>query len=427
MWRRLIPVFLNQSTAVILGLIGVKLISKYVEPELNRSFNLFVTLTPIGYLVTHSGLLNHAVRYWQRESSGTYARFLWDQSVARLWHLAPLIAIICAAMAVRDGKMIWLWAMFPLGLVSNFAMILQSIALGMLTADKRLWRAWMVNLLAGLARVGLPVGLGLMAGMSFLTLGFGYALHSAIVIGLVLSLFRSGSGAPAPTSELAGRWKQELRDYGRPFLWLGVGGWILQFADRLVVDHFFDVTQSGLFGYAANIGLMIPLLASGGVMQLAFPRIFRQSDQARTLDDWKRIARQCDGATAAFVGLTLVGLFLFAWIGPWLVGPLIDSSYERSIAMVLPAGLGAAALHINQFYCLLFQGRHNSAALVKAILLISALKTLGSIVAASISWDALIYWLMLSFLLSGLAGVFLIRRAALAMPVDQPQGPGGGQ
>ena len=415
MLRRLLPVFLSQSSAVVLGLVGVKLVSQFVTPELNRSFNLFVTFAPIGYLITHSGLFNHALRYWQREgeSAGSYTRFLWDQSLARLKYLAPLLGIVCGVMAIRDRDWIWLWAMFPLGLLSNFALILQSIALGVLSADKRLWDVLVVNLVTGVARVGLPIGLALMSEVTFFNLGLGFAVHGAIVIALVVAVFRFGIGAPPPSIETAQKWHQELRDYGRPFLWLGIGGWLLQYADRFIVDHFFGKVEAGLFGYAANIGSMIPVLATGGVMQLAFPGIFRRSDEARTPADWKRIARLCDGATLAFVGLTFGGLLFFVWIAPRLVGPLIDPAYARSISMVLPSGMAMAALQINQFYGLLFLGRHNSAALVKLMLLIPAIKTLGSIVAAYYSWSAFLGWLMLSFVLSGLSAVFFIRRAAL--------------
>ena len=78
MIRQLLPVLLNQSSAVILGLVGVKLISQYVPKETNGDYVLFVTLTQLGCLVTHPGILSHAMRYWQREAGAarTYVRFV---------------------------------------------------------------------------------------------------------------------------------------------------------------------------------------------------------------------------------------------------------------------------------------------------------------------------------------------------------------
>ena len=326
------------------------------------------------------------------------------------------MGIACSIRAFQEHDLVWLWLLLPFGLLSNFALVLQAIGVGVLTAEKRLWHVLWINLLAAGARICLPVGIALAVGMTFPALSFGFAVHGAIVVALVLGWFRFAWGAAPPSSEIAETWRRELREYGRPFLWLGVGSWLFLYADRFIVESFFGKSQSGLFGYAANIGAMIPFLVSGGLMQLVFPRIFRQSDEARSASDWQRIARYCDAATLAFVLLTVAGLLLFAQVGPFLVGPLIDPKYSVSVAMVLPAGFATAALQINQFYGLLLQGRHNSAALVKVTLLISALKTAGSIVAASISWEAFLNWLIVSFLASGLVGGLLLRRAARTTP-----------
>src|SRR6185436_13089547 len=130
--------------------------------------------------------------------------------------------------------------------------------------------------------------------------------------------------SPASAGATLNNWIKELKEYGRPFLWMGIGGWMLQFVDRWIVYGFFGKDQAGLFAYASNIGAIIPTLVVGGLMQLVFPAIFRQADEARTGADWQRIATRCDRVTFVFLGLTVSGLALLAAIGPYLVGLLIS-------------------------------------------------------------------------------------------------------
>src|SRR5207249_6678752 len=66
--RPFVPILCNQVAALLLGIVGMKLVSTFIPPALNGYYALFITLTQIGVLVTHSGVSNHATRYWQRES-----------------------------------------------------------------------------------------------------------------------------------------------------------------------------------------------------------------------------------------------------------------------------------------------------------------------------------------------------------------------
>ena len=121
--RPFVPILLNQGATVILGLVYVKLVTHFVPVAVNGSYAVFLTLTQIGVMITHSGLSNHATRYWQREqsASGVYARFLGLESLSLLKYLIPILLVLALGLHWKDTGGGWLWA-FPLLIVSNLAL-----------------------------------------------------------------------------------------------------------------------------------------------------------------------------------------------------------------------------------------------------------------------------------------------------------------
>lgn len=413
--RPLVPIVANQLTMLLLGLVGVKLITKLVPPDVNGFYTLFVSLTQIGLLITHSGITNHASRYWQREgiNEWVYARFLWTESWWGLRLLAPIVALTVLVRALMDGSLTWLW-LLPLLVFSNLALALNGIGFLALNAARRPWQMMLLSTVGSAARVFLPLGFAWMTTMSLGMLSVGYTLHGILIIGVLLALFHKAIGASRPGAEKSVLWRQELKDYGRPFMFLGVGAWLLQYVDRWIVEQVFGSTQAGLFGVALQLGGIIPTMAVGILMQLYFPGIFRKSDHARTPDDWRTIARECDRITIGFVALTLAGLLTLHFVAPLFTGWLIDGKYAAALPMLAAAGLVMLAAQGNQFYYLLLQGQHNSSAMVKVMLMVAGLKTLVSVVAAAFSWNTFMVWLWLSPLVCMAVGRTMILRLALA-------------
>lgn len=412
--RPLLPIVFNQLVTLGFGIVWMKLVSEFIEPEINDAYGRFLTLTQLGMLLTHSGLINHTTRYWQRESAqaGIYARFLWSISWQALKYLVPLLVITVLGVSLFYQDPIWIWVL-PFLILGNIAMALNMTGTGALNAERRPWSVLFLSTVGGAARLFLPLGLALLTSVTLVTLSVGFALHGLVLIGCLLLLFRSTIGSPRPPEAQATKWVQELREYGRPFVWLGVGAWLMQNADRWVVALFFGKIQSGHFVFATGIGSIIPTMIIGALMQLVFPAIFRQADLAKTRQDWQSIARRCDQITVVFLILSFVGLFMLTLIGPYLVGSLISAKYAPAVTMLFPAGLAMVAAQVNQFHYLLLQGQHNSVGMIKVMMIIAGIKTTGSIIAAAISWPAFIGWLILSPVVSGFMGRHLIRNMAL--------------
>jgi len=111
--NRLVPIACNQAFTILVGLIGVKLTSRLVPPEIYGPYALLLTLTQLGVTLSHAGLFNYVIRCWQRERerAGAFARFVGRE----YWRAGRLLAGILAAAALAaysgDRNPAWLWSL----------------------------------------------------------------------------------------------------------------------------------------------------------------------------------------------------------------------------------------------------------------------------------------------------------------------------
>ncbi|MBI3415084.1 MAG: oligosaccharide flippase family protein [Verrucomicrobia bacterium] len=411
---RFAPIVLNQLAGLILGTAGYKLISNLVEPAIYGKYALFLTLTQVGFLLTHSGLVNHVARYWQRESpqAAQYTRFVWHSAWRQSLGLVPLMLVIVAGLSVSNRTLDWLWVL-PMLLISNHATAILNVATSALNASDRHWRSLFLGVLAAGTRALGPVAAVLWVLHGFVGLSLGYAAHGVIVISVIAFAVQHARTETGERQENFSRWIAELRDYGRPFFWLGAWGWCLWSVDRWLAFYFFGEERAGIFNMSLNIAAILPGFLYAGLMQAVFPKMFRLADIATNAGDWRGIARRCDAMTAMFLIAGCVALLLLKLASPYLIGTVLSEKYAESFALLLPAGFAAMTLQINQFYYLLLQGQHNSAAMVRVMACVAGLKVVGGIISALISWQAFLIWLMVGLLMCFGLGRWMIRRIAL--------------
>lgn len=411
---RLIPVVFNQVALLVFGLIGVRLLTTTMdEGVLGPYLTWFITLGQVGLLVTHPGIVNHASRYWQRErpQGAAYLRFLCQAGLRQARYLWLILGAVTLVLAFWQRQFEWLLVL-PLLFVASFAFAAASTASLILNAEERHWAVMLLGSAGAAARALLPVGIVLCFQPRLLGLAGGFALASVFVLWLIWGLFRWARAGEVAPPEVQRQWQEELREYGRPFIILGVGSWLLQYADRGVVMLFFGEKQAALFSLASMLSSYVPNLVMATLMQVVFPRIFRRADQAGTPAAWGAIARDCDRANWAFIGLASAGILLLAWQGHILVESVIGAKYRPAMHLVFPAGMAILASQANQFQFLLLQGQHNSQGMVKVTIVLAVIKTLGSLVAAAISWRALEIWLIASMFICALLGRQMIRHFA---------------
>jgi len=265
------------------------------------------------------------------------------------------------------------------------------------------------TLVTNAARALAPAGAAALFGGTLFSLGVGFTLTQ--IIGLAaLALIFPAVIQMRPSAVENPEWPAELESYGKPFLAIGVGGWLLLNTDRWIVALAFDESRAGIFGLAANMSGIIPMFVAGGLMQLVFPRVFREADKAQSPADWRRLARRCDLFTLLLFLGAGAGLVVLWMAGPQLIGRLFPEKYRLSIPLFIPAGFAILASQINQFHYLLLQSKMNSDAIVRVMLATALVKVAGSIVAISISWPSYLGWLIFSPFVIACLGRLLIHR-----------------
>ncbi len=410
---RLVPIVCGQGFTLLVGIAGLKLSSRLLTPETYGAYALLLTLTGLGLQFTHAGLYNYAIRCWQREAAKNGPGFLAFLRREHQRSIGPLIALVggvCVAVWLWQQDSSWLWVL-PVLVLVNAAQAGVGLAQGVLNAAERHWAVFGLSGGALLMRTLLPLAAAAWWGPLLPALVGGLMLHGLILSAVLLTLTAKAAGVAEAADQA--RWAGELPGYRRSYFWLGVGGWLLQSADRWLVFAFFDEQLTGLFALASSLAGIVPAMLAGIMLQLAFPRVFRQSDAAAVANDWRVVAQQCDRLTAVFLVTAMLGLVALAALGPHLIGWLVDARFAAAMPLVLAAGMAAVSVQVNQFYYLLLQGQQRGEPMVKVMTVVAGVKTAGSAVAALVSWEWFLGWQCVSAGVSAWLGRQLIRRAAL--------------
>ena len=412
---RLVPIVCGQVFTLVVGVLGLKLVSQFLSPEIFGTYALLLTLTGLGMQFTHAGLYNHAIRCWQREAAvnrAAYLGFLWREHWRATGPLVWLVTGVGVGVGLWQGEAFWLWSVSVL-VLANVAQTSSGLAQGVLNAAERHWAVFGVTGSALATRTLLPLAAVAWLGPSLPVLMSGLGASAMTVTCLLLALAGPAGRRRDADAVAQARWTDELRGYTQPYFWLGVGGWLLQSADRWLVFAFFDDRRTGLFALASSLGGIIPAMLAGTMLQISFPRVFRLADEAVVSGDWTTVARHCDRLTAVYLTAAVAGLLGLAGLGPHLVGWLVDARFAPALPLVLAAGMATVSVQVNQFYYLLLQGQQRGTKMVSVMSAVAGVKTLGSALAAWVSWECFLGWQCVSVGVSALLGRQLIRRAAL--------------
>jgi O-antigen/teichoic acid export membrane protein len=418
-FARFAPIVANQALLLGLGVVGLKITSLLVDPAVYGRYAIFLTLTQIGVLLTHSGLINLASRHWVQdgERSQTLAHFVWNRSWKALRWLAPCVLLLVVGLYVISRDVQWILVL-PLLIIANLALAIAEIGGAALNVSERHWSLLWFRAVATAARVSFPLLLVVAVSGGYLALVAGFSIHGLLMIAITAVVLRPAKADKKADKQARigdfARWDTALRTYGRPFAALGIGGWLLQNADRWIVERCFGVEAAGQFAMAAGIGGVVPMFLTALLLQAFLPRVFREADAAHSAVDWKKLARKCDYLTLCFLTATFMALGALALAGPALVGSVLAPRYAPAIQILFVSGLAMASVQTNQFQFLLLQGRRDSRAMVRVMIVVAAVKTIGSIASALISWDLYMYWLGVSVLVCAFLGRALVRRAVFS-------------
>ncbi len=352
---RLIPIALAQGFGVGCGIAGVKINSSLVPPEVLGVYGVFLTFAPIGMWVVHAGLMKFTVRHWAAAPS----RPALLRVVAAAWaRRLPWLALPAAAAAWALGGLAPGHALALGGALFTAAGLLAATALAQaaLQAEGAHWRDSAVSMVLSVTRTFLPPLLyGATAG-ALAALWGGFALHAAI-------------GAVAAAVMLRRYWHPAGAERGAPlgrtyggllFIMLAAAGWALAGINRWIVAGFFGELAAGYFTLAGGAATVLASSLGAIFMQYFQPGIFALADGPAP--DRARVAARVDRVALVYAAAGFAAAGGLAWLGPWLVGPLIHPSYAAALPWLLPAGCFGVALITPQFYqTLLLAGRREDA------------------------------------------------------------------
>jgi hypothetical protein len=391
-----VPILLAQAFGVSCGLVGVKLLSTWVPPDVLGRYGLCLLLAPAGALLTHHGLARHAARHWPL-AGDTDAYRTASMAAARraTLLLVGLLAVGFAALAALlelpfAAALPWLCLA---GVTGAYGAFLHAV----LQTKRAYWTDCAASCANSLARTGGPLLAVLAAGATVPVLLAGFALPQALVL-IAAWTFTLGWTVrkPLPSDPAAGgETADDLGHYGRAFWLVGActlaGGGLHRVGAALCLD----AIELGFFTLAGNLAFVLPNVLSAALSQFLFPRLFARArlDAEAPAGRWLRPVEAC---AAAFALAALAGTFALHFVAPHLLGVLIHPDYAGALPYLIANGGYATALALGHFYQLpaVASGRPGDAG--RAMLGLVGLLAAGGGLAALHSSAAYVLWLSLS-------------------------------
>ena len=411
--RQWLPIGLGQLTALACGLAGVHLVTRWVRPEDLGVYGLFLSLVPLGGMLTHAGLIKHFSRHWHAAADKPAYLRHWLIGTLRptLWLIGA--GILVAALGVLSpvalfGAVILVAAGLAGALAQAFQLGVQSIA--------RHWLDLGLTATHSLTRTFLPLLGVALTGAGIVALLGGFLLHvliaAAVSFMVIVVLGRPGranhAAANAPPAS--------LQTYTRLFLLNGALALINQGIVRWCVGLAFDVETLGYVTMAGNLAAVGPSMLAGALWQYHYPQLLNAHHRA----DDAAVRRLADRTLAWMLGGCVAGGLLLAALLPWLPGRLVALEYVDAIGYIMPlfafyAGLCGLSLVQGES---LVMDRPGSALRVTAA---GTVALSGGTLLCTLVWpDQLRLWLWVSPLPALVAARLMLRRKPAGPPPPTP-------
>ncbi len=410
-FSRLTPVVLTQSAGLACGIIGVKLASQYVPPNILGAYGIFMSFTTLGMWVVHAGLLKYVTRHWAAaQSKASFLRQMVALWFAKLpWIVLGSLGAVLAIAKLTDQSS---WGLLPSMLIISGVLSLVAMGQTALQVNREHWTDFGVSAIGSMTRTFLPLGLFLLLG-SAAGLYAGLTLHILVGLSLVAWVMRRywrGSKKLGAANLAVDRIYT-----GSYFTMLALAGWALAGANRWVVAGNFGNIEAGYFTLASNIALIVPTFAGTVMTQLFQPGLFAMGDGI-TANNRQPLLHRVDAIAAAFCTLSITGILVLNYILPWLIGPLIHINYSAALHWVLPVGLFGTAMIMGQFYHTLLLAARMEKSCAPVDLTTAGILIGGSVLAAAGGKEIFTKWLLFTPLIPWVITRTLARRFLFNAP-----------
>ena len=331
----------GQAVTVIGSLVGVRLLTGVLSPDVYGEMALGMTVATLVYQIVLGPLCAPASRFFApAREKGELASFLMAlrKFFAQATGIVLLFAGLICLVLLLAGEFKWLLlsiAAFGFALLSGYNYLLDSMQNA---ARQRLIVAWH-QALASWGRSLMAVGMVLWLGATSTVAILGYGLATLLVLGSQWWFFRRmlqpAGDATATGDGSIQRWRKQMFTYAWPFAAWGVFTWAQTVSDRWALQMFVSTRDVGLYAVLFQLGYYPISLLAGLMVQLVSPIFFQRAGDATDVLRMRwvyNINWRLTMATLILTGIsTLFAYVLHGFIFRWLVAP-----EYRDISWLLP-------------------------------------------------------------------------------------------
>jgi hypothetical protein len=327
--RHWLPIGLGQIVAFASGLAGIRLATQWVPPNDFGVYGLFLSLVPLGGMLTHAGLIKHFSRHWL--SAPNRAIYLRDWSLAGL---RPALWLLFLGMVVGGMQLL-----APAVVIGALALIVaghagacaQAFHLGVQSAG-RYWTDFGLTAINSTTRTFFPLLSIAVSGGSLVALIYGFVIHAVVIATLGLWIItRLGRNLPMAKDQSAVI-PASLEIYTRYFLVNGIMAVLNQGVIRWCASVAYDATTLGYITMAGNLASVGPSMLAGALWQYHYSKLLASHHTG----DRIAVRHRANRALVSMVVGCVIGGVTLAAVLPHLPNLLIAESYRDALSYVLP-------------------------------------------------------------------------------------------
>jgi len=350
MWGELSWVVVGQAAAVLGAIVGVKLLTDALPPQVYGELALAMTAATLVNQVTLWPLSNAFLRFYApAEEAGEQGSYL--AAVGRLSILGagPAVGIVLATVtgAWLLGCANWiplLVATALFALVSGYNGVMDGIQNAARHRSVVALHQGVGQWLRFLCAVGLigAAGAGSTVAMS------GYCVGSLILFASQAWFFQREIVRPAGTILWTGgalpEWRERIFAYAWPLSLWGSVAWLQFSSDRWALGFFGNTSDVGLYSALYQLGFYPQMVISAVASQLLTPLFSQWAGDGTDAQRRQLVASR--SRLVALVGLGISLCYVLAAVGlhNWVFRFLTAEEY-RSVSWLLPAQALAGALY----------------------------------------------------------------------------------
>ncbi len=346
--KELILVGVGQVVAAVGSLVGVRLMTSALSPEVYGEIALATTFVVLSQQILIGPLTASLTRYFNfaQEKNELAGFFGSSGSLALRIGLVSLVIFLAgAAYLLSAGQTAYLGLMFftlIFILISGFNVLLDAVQTAARQRAIVAWHQGLGQWLRYLAAFGLVILIRPDSSTAML----GYVLSAIVVLGSQLYFFqRRLTGVSLAQIKVDPDWTSRLIRYSTPFASWGIFTWMQISSDRWALQTFSSTQQVGFYTVIYQLGYFPLIMATNVFVQFAEPVLFRQAgdgtDAARIDIAQKNTLRLLVGASILTVIAVIAAIFLHPFIFELFAAPAYRSVSGLFPIMVLSGGLFA--------------------------------------------------------------------------------------